>query len=148
MEIVLSCDLVVAGRSARFGLPEVARGLIPTCGGLFRAQHALPLNVAKELILTGQPLSAERAYSLGLVNDLVDDGGALPAAVALAARIIDNSPTSVSQSLVAIQESADSDDAAGWRATARAIDHVIGSPNSGEGLTAFFERRPPEWSNN
>jgi enoyl-CoA hydratase/carnithine racemase len=146
MEIVLACDLVVAGRSARFGLPEVSRGLIPTCGGLFRAQQALPLNIARQLILTGQPLPAERAWSLGLVNELVDDGTALDAAVVLAEQVIENSPTSITESLIAMQESADATDAAGWRATARAIDHVIGSPNSAEGLTAFFERRPPEWS--
>ena len=67
-EIVLACDLVVAARTASFGLPEVKRGLVPTCGGLFRTPRALPLNVAKEMLLTGDRLDPERAYTLGLVN--------------------------------------------------------------------------------
>ena len=75
-EIVLACDLVVAARTARFALPETARGLVANCGALFRAPRALPLNVAREMLLTGDPLSAERAWSLGLVNRLVEPGAA------------------------------------------------------------------------
>jgi len=86
MEIVLACDLVVASTSARFGLPEVARGILPTCGGLFRSARALPLNIAKELLLTGDQLSPQRAYELGLVNRLTDPGHALTEALALAER--------------------------------------------------------------
>jgi len=86
-EIVLACDLVVAGRSARFGLPEVTRGVIANCGALFRAPRPLPLTVAKQLLLTGQPLPASRAYELGLVTELVDDGGAEAAAVTVAEQI-------------------------------------------------------------
>jgi enoyl-CoA hydratase/carnithine racemase len=89
-EIVLACDLVVAGRSARFGLPEVARGVIANCGALFRAARPLPLNVAKSLLLTGQPLPAQRAYDLGLVTELVADGGAEAAALAVAEQICAN----------------------------------------------------------
>ncbi len=73
-EIVLACDLVVASRTASFGLPEVKRGLVPTCGGLFRSSRALPLNVAREMLLTGDRLDPERAYALGLVNVLAEPG--------------------------------------------------------------------------
>ncbi len=78
-EIVLACDLVVASRTASFGLPEVKRGLVPTCGGLFRTPRALPLNVAKEMLLTGESLTPERAYSLGLVNVVAEPGEAVTA---------------------------------------------------------------------
>ena len=76
-EIVLACDLVVAARDASFGLPEVKRGLVPTCGGLFRTSRALPLNVAKEMLLTGDRLTPDRAHALGLVNVVTEPGGAV-----------------------------------------------------------------------
>ena len=85
-EIVLACDLVVAARTARFALPETARGLVANCGALFRAPRALPLNIAREMLLTGDPLDAERAWSLGLVNRLVEPGTAEQAALELAER--------------------------------------------------------------
>ena len=77
LEIVLACDLVVAASTARFGLPEVSIGVVPTCAGLFRAPRALPLNVARQLILTGRPIDARRAYEVGFVNVLTEPGGAL-----------------------------------------------------------------------
>ena len=84
MEIALACDLVVAAADARFGLPEVTIGLVPTCGGLFRGPRALPVNIARELALTGEPMSATRAYELGFVNRLTDPGSALDEAVRMA----------------------------------------------------------------
>src|SRR5680860_1376855 len=89
-EIVLSCDLVVASTNARFGIPEVKRSLVAGAGGLFRLPRSLPLNVAMELALTGDPIDAERAYALGFVNVLVDAGGAVDGALALAERICAN----------------------------------------------------------
>ena len=77
LEIVLACDLVVAASTARFGLPEVRIGVVPTCAGLFRAPRALPLNLAKQLILTGRPIEAGRAYEVGFVNVLTAPGEAL-----------------------------------------------------------------------
>jgi enoyl-CoA hydratase/carnithine racemase len=145
MEMVLACDLVVAGRSAQFGLPEVARGLVATCGALFRGPRALPLNVARELLLTGERLSAERAERLGFVNALVDDGAAVEAAVDLARRICGNAPIAVRASLAALEETVARDDEAGWDATRRAIDTVRASDDSKEGLAAFAEKRAPEW---
>src|SRR5262245_12460081 len=102
LEIVLACDLVVAATNAQFGLPEVRRGLIPTCGALFRAPRAMPLNLARELILTGDPIGAERAYAAGFVNVLAEPGAAVDAAVALAERLCQNAPLSVQACLGAV----------------------------------------------
>src|SRR5271168_5278294 len=99
LEIVLACDLVVAASSARFGLPEVGIGVIPTCAGLFRAPRALPLNLARQLILTGRPIDAQRAYDVGLVNVLSQPGQALDAALSLAQEICTNAPVSVQAAL-------------------------------------------------
>lgn len=145
LEIVLACDLVVAGRSARFGLPEVSIGVVPTCAGLFRAPQALPLNLARELILTGEPIGAERAHAVGFVNVLADDGGALAAAVALAQRICRNAPLSVQASLAAIQTHLDATAERGWEATEAAKAAILGTEDTREGVAAFFERRPPTW---
>ena len=100
LEIVLACDLVVAAKDARFGLPEVSIGVIPTCGGLFRAPNAFPLNLARELILTGEPIYAERAYAAGFVNRLTEPGEALAAARALASSVMRNAPLAVTDSLI------------------------------------------------
>ena len=145
MEMVLACDLVVAGRSAEFGLPEVARGLVATCGALFRGPRTLPLNVARELLLTGERLPAERAERLGFVNVLADDGSALDAALELAARICANAPVAVRASRTAIEEAVASDDELGWAATERAVATVRASADSREGVAAFAEKRAPRW---
>src|SRR5438552_10099631 len=91
-EIALACDLIVASSRAAFGLPEVKRSLVAAAGGLFRLPRALPRNVALEIVLTGDPIDAERAYALGLANQLVEPGEALDAALALAERIRGNAP--------------------------------------------------------
>ena len=145
-EIVLSCDLVVAARSATFGLPEVARGVVATTGGLFRAPRALPPMVAAELLLTGDPLDADRAATLGLVNRVVDDGQALAVALELAERISTNSPAALRATLAAMHSIAGQDDQLGWEATAAARAAVLASPDAAEGKSAFLERRPPRWS--
>lgn len=145
MEIVLACDLVVASSTARFGLPEVARGILPTCGGLFRSTRALPLNIAKELLLTGDQLSPQRAYELGLVNRLTEPGGALGEALALAERICVNAPVSVRQSLWALEQVSTLTDEAGWEATTTATGVVRSTEDFREGRTAFFEKRSPNW---
>ncbi len=145
LEVVLACDLVVAGSDAVFGLPEVTRGVLATCGGLFRGPRALPLNVAKELVLTGRPLSAPRACGFGLVNEVTDPGAALAAAVALARIICANAPISVFESLQALQTVVSADDELGWLATDRAIAGVLATEDTREGRAAFFERRAPVW---
>lgn len=145
MEVVLSCDLVVAASGARFGLPEVARGLVATCGGLFRAADRVPPAIAAELLLTGDPISAERAHQVGLVNQLVAPGHALDAARALAERITCNSPDAVAASLRALHDSRGPAEAVGWTATDLAIATIATSPDPDEGIAAFFEKRSPAW---
>lgn len=98
-EIVLACDLIVAAENARFGLPEVMRGLIAGAGGVFRLPRAIPPNVALELILTAEPIDARRAWQYGLVNRLARAGGAVDEALGLAAQITRNAPIAVRESL-------------------------------------------------
>ncbi|WP_137293941.1 enoyl-CoA hydratase-related protein [Nocardioides dongxiaopingii] len=145
-ELVLACDLVVAGRDARFGLPEVARGLVATCAGLFRSADRLPPAIAAEMLLTGDPVGAERAHQVGLVNVLAEPGQALERARELAARITRNSPDAVSASLRALHDSRGPAEAAGWTATDLAIARIAQSPDPAEGIGAFFDKRPPRWS--
>ena len=145
MEVVLACDMVVASRTARFGLPEVQRSLVPTCGGMFRAQRVLPLNIAKEILLTGDPLSAERAYSLGLVNVLTEPGATLEAALKLAERIVANGPVALREILAAIADLVAPEDVRAWELTERATAVIWSSADAVEGRDAFLEKRPPVW---
>jgi enoyl-CoA hydratase len=146
LELVLACDLVVASRDAVLGLPEVRLGLVANCGGLFRAPRSLPLNVARELLLTGDPMSAERAWTLGLVNALVEPGTAVERAVELAERICLGAPTAVQATLRALGEVLEEQDATGWRATQQAWSRAVAAEDSREGVRAFLERRVPRWA--
>ncbi len=146
LEIVLACDLVVAARSARFGLPEVGIGVVPTCAGLFRTPRALPLSLARQLILTGRPIDAQRAYEAGLVNVLTDPGDALAEAETLAQQICANAPVSVQACLAAVNDIVASDDGLGWEHTQRALTTAAHSADALEGVTAFLEKRPAVWS--
>jgi enoyl-CoA hydratase len=146
LEIALACDLVVAARDARLGLPEVRRGLVPTCGALFRGPRALPLNLARELILTGEPIDVDRAYSAGFVNVMTEPGEALQGAIALAERICESAPLSVQACLRVVNALVATDDGDGWDATADAINSLVGTADIAEGVQAFFEKRPPNWT--
>jgi enoyl-CoA hydratase len=146
LEIVLACDLVVSSTAATFGLPEVTIGVIPTCAGLFRGPRALPLNVAKQLILTGRPIDARRAHEVGLVNALADPGAAVDKALELAQQICSNAPISVQQCLAAVDRIVSAEDGAGWDLTSQALSVVMGSEDAREGVSAFLEKRPPAWS--
>jgi enoyl-CoA hydratase len=146
LEIVLTCDLVVASRSARFGLPEVRIGLVPTCAGLFRGPRALPVNIARELILTGRPMDAGRAYEVGLVNVIAESGGALEGALALAREICANSPVSIQACLSAVNAILAEADPIGWRETELAVNTLSTSADAREGVAAFLEKRPPQWT--
>jgi enoyl-CoA hydratase/carnithine racemase len=146
MEVVLACDLVVASTSARFGLPEVTIGALPTCAGLFRTHQSVSPNLARELILTGDPIDATRAYAVGLVNLVTDPGGALDGAVRLAERICRNAPLSVQASLAAVNGILRSTDAEGWEATREAQTSLAGTHDLEEGMRAFLEKRPPVWT--
>jgi enoyl-CoA hydratase len=146
LEIALACDLVIAGRSAQFGLPEVTHGVVANCGALFRAPRALPVHIAKQLLLTGRPISADRAHALGLVNDVVDDRYAARAALALAATIAANAPVAVRATLDAVNATTRDADAVGWAITADADARVHASLDLTEGITAFTERRAARWT--
>lgn len=144
-EIVLACDLVVASRRAIFGLPEVKRSLVAAGGGLFRLPRAVGPKVAMELILTGDPIGAELAYELGLVNILVDPGEAVSAARAMAARIVANAPQAVWASRSVAAQAMSEDDATLWRLTAEAFAKVGKTDDFTEGPRAFIEKRPAVW---
>lgn len=146
LEIVLACDLIVASTMATFGLPEVSRGVIATCGALFRAPRTLPVNVARELILTGDPIDAAKAHAVGFVNRLVEPGEVLDAAIALAERIVQNAPVAVQESLRAAERVLAADDELGWSATQDAIAVLRDAPDSKEGIAAFREKRRPRWT--
>lgn len=145
-EIALACDLIVASATAQFGLPETKRGLVATSGALFRAPRVLPINVARELLITGRTLDPERAKDLGVVNAVTAEGKALDEALVMAAEICESSPTSVSLSLKAIDALYADADAVGWEVTDDAKDAVLRSPDIAEGLDAFASRRTPRWS--
>lgn len=145
-EIALACDLVVASAGARFALPETLRGLVPTSGALFRVIRALPLHVAKELLITGAELSAEQARQFGFVNRVTEAGQALEGALAVAEEICASSPVAVRAVLDAVAAQLADDDRRGWEETARAMETIRGSADSREGIAAFFERREPRWT--
>ena len=144
-EIVLACDLVTAGKGARFGLPEVRRGLAARGGGVFRLPRRLPHALAMELLVTGAPLDAARAEHFGLVNRLVDDGQALAAALELAAQVAASAPMSVRASKAVAIDSADWPLAEGFQRQRDYLEPVFASQDAAEGVAAFRERRDPVW---
>jgi enoyl-CoA hydratase len=144
-EIVLSCDLVVASTNARFGIPEVKRSLVAAAGGLFRLPRALPRNIAMELALTGDPIDAERAHHFGLVNELVEPGKALEAALALAERVTVNAPIAVRESRRVLLDGMLADDDTAWKITFDAMAKAMATEDFAEGPRAFIEKRAPEW---
>jgi enoyl-CoA hydratase/carnithine racemase len=144
-EIVLSCDLVIAADTARFGIPEVQRGLMAAAGGLIRLPKRVPLAVALELAMTGDPIDAPRALSLGLVNRVVPRDRVLDEAFALGERIGENSPIAVRLSRQLVREAAELPEADGWRRTNELALQVFASGDAVEGATAFAEKRKPLW---
>jgi enoyl-CoA hydratase len=144
-ELVLACDLVVAGEGARFGLPEARRGLIARAGGAVRLPRRLPRAIALELLLTGEPLAAGRAAAHGLVNRVVPDGGALAAARELAATIAANAPLAVAAAKALALDSAAWPEAEIFARQAAYTELVFASDDAREGAAAFAERRTPRW---
>jgi enoyl-CoA hydratase len=144
-EIVLACDLVVAADTSRFGIPEVQRGLMAAAGGLIRLPKRVPLAIALELAMTGDPIDAARALELGLINRVVPAGEVVDTAIALAERIGANSPIAVRMSRRLVREAAELDEAAGWKRTNELTVEVFSSGDAIEGATAFAEKRPPVW---
>lgn len=145
-ELLLACDLVVAGRSARFGVPEVTRGLTAGGGGAYLLPKRIPSAVALEMLLTGDPIGAERAAHFGLVNRVVDDETALDGALDLANAIGRNGPLAVAVTKRVVQESHDWGWDEGWAAQESLMMPVFASNDAREGATAFAEKRDPVWS--
>jgi len=144
-EIALACDLIVASTQARFGLPEVKRSLVAAAGGLFRLPRILPRPVALEMIMTGDPIDAERAYQFGLVNDLCEPGQTMERAHALAARIVANAPLAVRKSREISLTAVDADDEVGWRLSGESMIELSKTEDFWEGPKAFIEKRDPVW---
>ena len=144
-EIALACDLIVASTAAAFGLPEVKRSLAAAAGGLFRLPRAIPRNVAMEVILTGEPLTAERAHQFGLVNTLVEPGQALAAASELAERICANAPLAVRASRKVVAAAATATDEELWKMSIAAMGQLMQTEDFQEGPRAFIEKRAPQW---
>jgi enoyl-CoA hydratase len=144
-ELLLACDMVVAARTARFGVPEVKRSLVAGAGAALLLARRVPFAIALELLLTGEPFGAERAAEVGLVNRVTDEGGALEGACAMATTIAANGPLAVAATKEIARGSADWSLAEGWVRQAEIMAPVFGSDDAKEGATAFAEKRPPVW---
>lgn len=144
-EIVLAADIVVASKNSAFGLAEVKRNLVAGAGGLFRLPRAIGKSAAMEVILTGDPLPAQRAYELGLVNRLTDPGKALDAAIEIAEKIATSAPLAVWESRKIVNASQYEDDETLKKMSNSAMGVVMNSEDLKEGLTAFIEKRAPQW---
>jgi len=144
-ELLLACDLVVAGASARFGVPEVTRSLVAGAGAALLLAQRVPRALALELLLTGDPVSAPRAAEIGLVNRVVDDGQALPEAIGLAERIAANGPLAVMATKQIAHHGGDWPAAQRWDEAAALMAPVFTSQDAQEGARAFAEKRAPVW---
>jgi enoyl-CoA hydratase len=145
-ELALACDMIVASSEAKFGLPEVKRGLVAGAGGLLRLPRRIPYHAAMELALSGEHYPASRLAELGLVNKVTSPGEALAEARALAARIAANAPLALAATKRVIVESADWDGSEQFAKQGEIINPVFVSKDAMEGAAAFAEKRPPEWS--
>jgi enoyl-CoA hydratase len=145
LEVALACDLIVAARSAKLGVPEVKRSLVAAGGALLRLPRRLPEGVAMELALTGDPITAERGHEFGLVNRLADDGEALATALDLARKIAENGPLALAATKRIMQERHAWPEEEFWNRQGEITGPVFASEDAREGATAFAEKRPPEW---
>jgi enoyl-CoA hydratase len=146
LEVALTCDLLVAARGAKLGIPETRVGLFAAGGALFRLPRRVPFGVAMEMALTADPIDAEAAHEFGLVTHLAEPGAAVAAALALAARIARNGPLGVAASKQLIRETSVLPEADAWRAQVPLAERVFESEDAKEGPRAFAEKRAPVWS--
>ena len=144
-ELALACDILVSGRSAKFGVPEVKRSLVAAGGALRTLPRRAGPGAAMKLALTGDLIDGGEAAALGLVDDLADDGGALDAALALARTIAANGPLGVMATKQILREGPELDDAGFWARQKEICDPVFASEDAIEGSTAFAEKRAPVW---
>lgn len=144
-EVALSCDMIVASSEAKFGLPEVTRGLVAGAGGLLRLPRRIPYHVAMEIALTGGHYPASRLAEVGLVNRVTEPGEALTAAKELAAKVAANAPLALAATKKVIVESADWSSEEQFDRQGEIIGPVFGSNDAMEGAAAFAEKRKPVW---
>jgi enoyl-CoA hydratase len=144
-ELALACDLIVAAENAKFGIPEIKRGLVAAGGGLLRLPRRIPQNVAMEYALTGEFFSAADGQRLGLVNRVTPSGAALEGAIELAKRITANAPLSITATKEVIVRSADWTAEDMWRKQQEITQPVFGSADAKEGASAFAGKRAPVW---
>lgn len=145
-EATLACDLMVASREAKFGLPEAKRGLAAAAGGLIRLPRTIPPRIAMELALTGDQVDADLLYRHGLINVLTEPGGALAGALELARRIVPNAPLSLAASKRVINAQRDWSTSEDFERQAEITGPVLASADAREGATAFAEKRTPKWT--
>jgi enoyl-CoA hydratase/carnithine racemase len=144
-ELCLACDLIVAAKTARFGLPEVKHNIVATGGGLFRLPRRMPYHLAMELALTGELREAEFFHRLGLVNRLAETGEALDQALRLAEQLLTNGPTGLAAAKEIIFRSSSWTEEEAWREQLPIAQVAIDSEDRAEGLRAFAEKRKPVW---
>ncbi|MEE2652441.1 MAG: crotonase/enoyl-CoA hydratase family protein [Pseudomonadota bacterium] len=144
-ELAISCDMIVSAGNAKFGIPEVKRGLVAGAGGLLKLPRQIPRRVAMELALTGDAIDAQRAYDLGLINRVVEAGTALAAARELADKIAANGPMAVLASKQIMNESEEWSSEDMFKKQNDIALPVFASKDAIEGATAFAEKRPPQW---
>lgn len=144
-ELAISCDLIVAADSSKFGIPEVKRGLAAAAGGLVKLPKQIPSRIAMELALTGEFIDAQRAYELGLINRVCEGGEALDAALELAATIAANGPLAIAASLKTVAGAQDWNSDEMFAKQQEIVGPVFTSEDAIEGATAFAEKRAPNW---
>jgi enoyl-CoA hydratase len=145
-EIALACDLRVASRGSKFGIPEVKRSLVAAAGGLVRLPRVLPPAIAMELAITGDTLDAERAHHFGMINEVCEPGAVVDAAHALAARVTANAPLAVRMSRQLVLDAPGQSDREGMKAAGRALAELSTTDDFAEGPRAFIEKREPNWT--
>jgi enoyl-CoA hydratase/carnithine racemase len=145
-EIVLACDMSIVSDDAKFGLPEVKRGLAALAGGLYRLPRALPRAIALELIATGEPIAADRALTYGLINRVVAKADVVAQALDLAELIAANAPIAVRESLTIARSSFDQNEDELERSVIAMGERLARTADYLEGPLAFIEKRPPHWT--
>ncbi|NQZ99826.1 MAG: enoyl-CoA hydratase/isomerase family protein [Myxococcales bacterium] len=145
LELALACDLIVADEAATFGLPEAKRGMLAGAGGVARVCQRIGLAPALEIVMTGDPIDARRAYELGLINRVVEREALLDTAVELAERIAENAPLAVQRGKQLAREVIGASEEETWALSDEARTTIMATEDAREGPRAFAEKRPPVW---
>ncbi|MEZ5739331.1 MAG: enoyl-CoA hydratase-related protein [Burkholderiaceae bacterium] len=145
LELAMSCDMIVAAKGSKFGIPETSVGLFAAAGALLRLPRALPYGLTMKMALTAKPITAEIAHQYGLVTDLAEKGEAVAMALEIAEQIAKNAPLGLKASKALIRETQGRTEAEFWAYQASEHMHVFKSADATEGPTAFAQKRAPNW---